>query len=631
MKKVKKIINNLRSLFLLLLLLRTASSTGWAQLQLVPLTRTPEQTPGARTSNTELTLPFWDDFSFTPGTVPLGSLWRDGGSVWVNDGLAIDPPSIRVATFDGLDATGKPYNVNDVLAKGFADRLESHIIRLDQVDASMRGTVYLSFFYQATGKGESPDLGDLLQLQFKTAEGRWETVWQRENEETIDPNRFYQVIVPVAAGFFHETFQFRFQNFARLSGPYDTWHVDYIFLHQGRSANDLSYPDRALASSLGSVFQTYHAIPKKHFFLQPDALADPPFRLSNLRLDLLQPLNYFLFAEVTKFANETTTAKATLATDNALGAVDAGAHKTATASVNGLGALLDASVDSLKITLKLGINTKDNLTPAQDGDYDATKYQPIDFRNNDTLRATYWLSSHYAYDDGTAEYGAALNQPGAMVAYEFNLMGVNFDTISFVDLYFPRFGDETARVIELQIRSNLSDNPEDLIHSEVITLQRNSQNIFWRKRLSEPRRVGKRFFVGWKQSSAAVIAIGLDKNTDSGSRMFFNTNGTWEQNTKITGSLMMRPVLGRGKAGPNTGLAEQIHFAPYPNPSTGTIYLSGSVGEVMMLNTMGQPVAYSRAQVGEATEITIDASSGVYILRATIDGQHRTAKLMIVR
>jgi hypothetical protein len=64
----------------------------------------------SRTKATELTLPFWDDFSFTVTERPDNSLWLDGANIWVNDGLGINPPSIRVATFDGTDGTGKPYN-----------------------------------------------------------------------------------------------------------------------------------------------------------------------------------------------------------------------------------------------------------------------------------------------------------------------------------------------------------------------------------------------------------------------------------------------------------------------------------------------------------------------------------------
>src|SRR5688572_33301272 len=64
----------------------------------------------ARTKSlTKRSLPFWDDFSFTPvndtlvalSNYPVDSLWVNNSTVWINNGMAINPPSLNVATFDG--------------------------------------------------------------------------------------------------------------------------------------------------------------------------------------------------------------------------------------------------------------------------------------------------------------------------------------------------------------------------------------------------------------------------------------------------------------------------------------------------------------------------------------------------
>src|SRR5687768_12316199 len=84
-------------------------TVSYAQLELFPVQRkgaTPEvvkrSTTNARTQeDAPLTLPFFDDFSkTTEGIYPDVELWDSSYSVWVNDAMAIDPPTRNVATFD---------------------------------------------------------------------------------------------------------------------------------------------------------------------------------------------------------------------------------------------------------------------------------------------------------------------------------------------------------------------------------------------------------------------------------------------------------------------------------------------------------------------------------------------------
>ena len=55
-----------------------------------------------------LTLPFIDDFSQNY-IFPDGNLWEDM-DVYINSNFPDYPITYGVATFDGLDATGTPYN-----------------------------------------------------------------------------------------------------------------------------------------------------------------------------------------------------------------------------------------------------------------------------------------------------------------------------------------------------------------------------------------------------------------------------------------------------------------------------------------------------------------------------------------
>lgn len=571
----------------------------------------------------------------------MTSRWTASTSAWVNSGLAIQPPSINVATFDGIDSLGKPYSVNDVLAKGFADKLESQPIDLLAVPTSSRASVYFSFYYQLRGRGEAPELGDRLILEFLNKDKKWEQIWTRENDGTLSPDVFNQVILPITEDrFFHAGFRFRFKNFARLSGPYDSWHLDYIYLNDGRTAGDTSYPDRSVVSTLTSIFGVVRAMPKAHFFAAGNAvLTKPSFIIHNLRVGNDQPVNYFSFAQVSKFSGGVETKLPNKLLDSAasIGSVKGLEFRTVQANNTGLLGLLDPTSDSLRIRLKLGLSSGDNIVPAPNvaGDYDSAKFAPIDFRHNDTLRAEYWLSSYYAYDDGGAEYGAGLNQPGSQVAYQFDLAGVEDATVTHLQMYFPRFGDETSQVIELRIWNDLSEDVNSLLYKEVVTLQRNELNNFWIKKLNKAVAVKKTFYVGWRQTSAAVIAVGLDKNNDTGDRISFNINGTWQQNKLVVGSLMIRPVIGAPvQPGPDPvdGVEEVLttSWAPYPNPSEGTFNIPASAEDISLSDISGRSIDFTASPMADRTEVAITRPSpGLYIIRMNVLGQRRACKIMV--
>lgn len=609
---------------------------------LVPIAQTPEKinstnNAGARTM-AAVSLPFWDDFSSATTAKPLTDLWFAGRSVWVNTGLGINPPSIKVATFDGIDSLGRTYSANAVLAKGFADKLESQPILMEEVDPSARNTVYLSFFYQIKGRGELPDLGDILTLWFRDNNGNWEQVWSHENKGTEPTTQFTHVIVPVTdPKWFHNGFQFKFQNFARLSGPYDTWHVDYIYLNKGRSATDLSFPDRTITAPLTHLFGLYNAVPIKHLRREPSVMSRPSLTLNNMRLDQVPPdgqvVNYFTNATVVNYKGGVP------ATQNITLDVEAGlppliANQPATFALNTIpsASTIDAESDSAFIKLNVSISTGDNVLPppVDDGDYDEARYAPIDFRHSDTTSGRYMLTNYYAYDDGEAEYGAGLNQPGAQIAYEFNLVGVETENITNVGFYFPRFGDESSQVIELRIWNSLSENAGELLYSEVINVTRTSNNEFIRRTLTKPVPVGKRFYIGWKQQSASVIAVGLDKNNDTGNKIFFNINGSWNPNTAVAGSFMMRPYFGEGIDDVDNGVEDELALTVYPNPSDGTFTVPGRIDHAVMYDITGRVVGCSLERSADETRITLDHPvAGLYVLTVLKAGSRRSAKVVV--
>ncbi len=288
--------------------------------------------------------------------------------------------------------------------------------------------------------------------------------------------------------------------------------------------------------------------------------------------------------------------------------------------------------DSIHIKLTVGFDTGDDKikTPTE-GDYDFDVFNPIVFKTNDSLSAQYVLSDFYAYDDGKAEYGAGLNQPGAQLAYQFTMRTDQPDTIVAVDMYFPRFGDESNQIIQFKVLRDLTNSASSVLYQGNIPIQRNTQNKFWRVPLAEPAGVKDNFYIGWEQTSSAVIAVGLDKNTDSGDRIFSNINGSWEQNTTLKGSLMIRPVFGKGSGGPITGIDKRPSISVYPNPNQGTFYVSARIEDAVLYDLSGRKIAISIDKESTTTKITMLApTAGLYLLR-TFQNSRWTSSKVVVR
>jgi hypothetical protein len=640
-----------RSTILFALLLQlTITHSGFGQLVIVPIQKetSERKNKASRTESIDpVLLPFWDDFSSVRNGKPKSNLWQYGESVWVNEGMAIRPPSLNVATFDGLDSLGKPYNVNDVLAKGFADKLVSAPIRMDLVSEADKSRVFISFFYQFHGNGEPPDVGDLLSLSFKNNSGSWEVIWTKENDGKLLTDKFEQLIIPITGErFFHDTFQFRIQNFARLSGPYDTWHVDYIYISNGKLQTDPVrplYPDRAITSKLNSTLASYWSMPIKHFFSSTATnYIKPSVVITNLRQDQVagngQPVSYSSSARISSIKKNQTPVITDLPLDvnfNIGSELVFQQQRAVTLNAMPDVTALDATADSIHMKLSLTFDTGDNKvkTPTE-GDYDFNVFNPIEFRTNDSISASYVLSNFYAYDDGTAEYGAGLNQPGAQLAYQFDMKTNEPDTIVAVDVYFPRFGDESNQVIQFQILRALTNNPSDIIYQQSFPIQRNSQNKFWRITLiDQPAGVKEKFYIGWKQNSSAVIAVGLDKNTESGNKIFANLTGTWEPNITLKGSLMIRPVFGKGNGVGEevTGLEDAFSkISIYPNPSPGRFYVSPGAEHVEVLDLTGRRMATDMEQINDRTHVTMHhPHTGIYLVKIYQNNQWVTKKIVV--
>jgi hypothetical protein len=208
-----------------------------------------------------------------------GIHWTDNFA-WQNTTNAINPLTIGVATLDGLNEFGLPYNNTVTNAYGVADFLTSK-----PIDLSLLGTsdnVYLSFFYQAAGLGDNPNPNDSLVVEFKGVNDVWKRKWSIAGSSASD---FKQVYIPIYETSFdsllysNTEFQFRFKNYASLSGNNDLWNIDYVRLDKNRIPNSLDtvIRDVAMLYTFPNYLKTYSMLPWEQMQAGTDSFTDTIF------------------------------------------------------------------------------------------------------------------------------------------------------------------------------------------------------------------------------------------------------------------------------------------------------------------------------------------------------------------
>jgi hypothetical protein len=646
-------------------LLLAGSYASRAQLQRFPIPHTAVQktnahlNAGGRTKEAAAdTLPFWDDFSkpylgFFADTLR----WLDSYSVWVNDGMGINPPTINVATFDGLDSAGRAYNPNEILSTGYTDYLTSIPLDLSEgkISVAERPGVFLSFFYQWRGNAEAPDASDFLEVDFKSIDGTWITAMTIFPGDDPQSTLFYHTILQVSGDeYFHDNFQFRFRSFGRMSGPFDTWNVDYVYLNKDRNINDLSFPDRALSTRLGPLFGKYRSIPRRHFFSNAQ-LTPPTFEIQNMK-NVEASINFRtegFFSSTDLDTDNTTTYETVIGkatpiniTDNVLFANEHRSVRMDTLpDINDpLQFPADPAIDSTLIRLTVALQTNDNIPfnnapPIEadsTGDY-TPNYSPIDFTRNDTLKADYVLSNYFAYDDGVAEYSAGLIESGNLVAYQFEIdtsYTLKQDTLIGFDIYFPPYGLTSNQRIDFFIYHDNDGVPGELwlrIPSKVVTAK--GVNQFQRIVFLPALLINeKKFYIGWKAPVSGTALVGLDISNDTGDKIFVNTNDSWYQNQDVRGSLMVRAIFGSGVIDSSVGVEDEVKFAIYPNPSRGNFYIEGPVTDVEIFSLTGQVIPFASEATENRTQISVrDHTPGLYVLRYKTGNKTKSAKIIISR
>jgi len=506
---------------------------------------------------TALSLPFFDDFT-TYGVFPDDTKWMDH-YVYVNNTMAVQQITRGVATFDGLNAKGGPYDSVNNTSLIYADSLTSQPIDLSVHVAG--DSIYLSFFYQPQGNGFSPEPTDSLMLYMKKTSG-WVKVWGKEGSPL---QQFRQVMIPVAeAAYFHNDFQFRFVNKVSVNINDDHWNIDYVEMATGRSILDTSISDIATSRNPTFLLNDYTSMPYRHF-------------TANSAAELATNHSYFVR---NNFGTPATVQSGYVA-------------REATTNTP----QFSSSVSNVAVTgfteqqLQLPMYNINYNAPGQydrvvlEQKYFATSPVGTDPKENDTIIHNQVFDNYLAYDDGTAEKSYFLNQSAtlpALTAIEFHLNQP--DTIRGVAIYFGRQVPLASnKFFSVAVYKDIAVNggSDNLVYQQDLLFPSyaDTVNNFWIYKFDTPvAMTAGTFFMGTIQPAASgsdSLYFGLDENRAGGNHLYVNYLNVWQPSI-VGGALMIRPLLGQpiiASAVEEVGRDEQV-WSIYPNPATTSLTIA---------------------------------------------------------
>lgn len=577
-----------------------------------------------------LHLPFFDDFAYK-GPNPIDSLWLDD-DVFINNTFTNDQITRGVATFDHLDANGTPYDFLSRFASSKADTLTSQCINLkndrDLNNYVIGDSIYLSFYVQTGGLGDVPEAGDSLLLQFKNTIGDWTTVWNiTGNAASI----FKQFFVGIDnADYLFNTFQFRFINYVKNSGNMNHFHLDYVELNEERSVNEVRTRAIAFAREPKGLLAPYSILPYDHFSVNPTSYMSASSSRSFYMRNNSQNATALVLYDVEAKDEQNTSIYSFLATN---------------ASNIPPQSTLVKTIDAFPLTGLTGdtpiITTKYTFLPNSTLTYDSVEQQVYNNFNNNSVEKITRFHHFYAYDDGSAEVGYALDYSGLPSGPGYTVVGFNLaktDTLQGVDIHFNRAFEEVGnRPIKLQFWQQIANGAgktDQLIYEiEAVPTYVNGRNGFARFELDTLIILpAGEFFVGWEQNSDFKINVGWDENYDQlNTHIFYNLTGTWAPLPNgFNGTLMIRPLIGKPII-PTVSVANvdaTIDFNVYPNPSNGHVNISSNEGiQYQIFDLTGKLIVQSMdSKMMHSLQLS---KKGIYICLATSNKGRSTRKIII--
>ena len=579
----------------------TLTAIGQVEETVDVLTQRHSPSASLKTTATDDTiqLPVIDEFT-SQSTYPNSEIWVDD-YVFINSTQAQNPLSIGVATFDGLNENGFPYDPKDKSSDTLADVLTSKYF-----DLRSENNVFLSFYYQAGGLGEAPNADDSLVVEFWTvADSTWEQVWVRKGSTR---RNFRPAIIAVdSIKWLQNGFQFRFGAYGARNGAFDIWNLDYFYFSDNRNAGDSIVKDPAFVRQLPNFTKKYSSMPWFHFnnnllkdtitttYRRNGPTPSPPWSLTKNKFTLVRNGNVELTSA--GFVNSTDQHNVDLENPMFINAFNPA-----------------PPTDSFSLGMA-------SVLPG-------TKVEP--FTANDTLIGRQTFKNYYAFDDGTAEraYGIK-NSFGARMA--IRLQAEKPDSLKGVYFRFAHAGvDATDYTFKICIWESTNGEPGNLIyqtdsnyvadygyyHNSFIPFQLDTSAIY----------INGPVFIGIRQNTDQPIYVGLDLNTPKATPVYYGDLFFWYESL-AAGTVMIRPYFNHQPYDLGFVENESASLKIYPNPVDDILYVeTDNEVKYWITDLSGRTIQHGKTDGSINLE---SLTNGLYIATFETDGQLFSEKIIV--
>ena len=436
---------------------------------------------------------------------------------------------------------------------------------------------------------------------------------------------FEQVMIPIRdLKYFQDNFYFRFYNYASIVNSSlpcdrsneDNWNIDFVYLNINRSINDINYPILTFSGQRPSFFNRYQSIPYRQYRINPNSAVRENLDINIANLDGIDHEAYYYY-KVDQIGGDQhytrTLDPVIIHPYREAGFLNCPEYGESPACPY-VGELFALSMwyDSVSYQVSHYV-------------YDSTANPPM----VDSMIYRLGMYNYYAYDDGIPELGYGLSNPGGKFAVRFDIN--EYDTIQGVQMLFNHtLNDANNKYFDIVVWKDENGKPGDEIYRLSKRRPEWQEQIyrFSYYKFDETIALASAFYIGIEQMEGGLINIGFDASIDNSQYNFVNTNGSWQQSSKL-GSLMIRPVVG---ASYYIGLDEQ-ESAPslrlYPNPVNQVLHLEGDFenSQISIYDLTGRKVYQDEYQ----HEISVsNLDNGLYFIHIiTSEGQVINQKFII--
>jgi hypothetical protein len=552
--------------------------------------------------------------------------WIDNHA-FVNNTMSINPPTYGVATLDGIDSIGHPYNFANANAQGIADYLTSYPINLQN-----KTNVFLSFYYQPQGLGNSPESEDSLVVEFYAPHpiDRWYHAWSVSGSE-VHP--FKYVSIPVIFDhFLKKGFQFRFKNYATLSGSFDHWHIDYVYLNDNRVVHDSIIPDLAYKEVPQTLLKEYISMPWSHYVLDPDYYMKEELsvKLNNLSSLTLEGRNRYEVIDKKDFSTIFVSQNINIITFQKQS--DSTFNHSVNKSINNFKFPTDN--DKTKEFLIKYVSNSNTIQASE-----------INF-NNDTIIARQKFDTYYAYDDGIPERAFAMAGSGAKLAYQFELQ--ESDTLTAVLISILEMFNDINNSFRMVVWSDKNNLPDQVLYTGdyyevprfIVDADFRVPLTFRRYELDTALVLPEgKYHIGWEQALLDKFYVGFDMNNITNHKLKYNLDGFW-QDVTFKGSLLLRPDFGNADLQPiislnvNEQLSDSEKLSTYPNPSNGWTTFSlknNHITSIHIYDMVGKMILENHNIHEQYVRIDLShLQTGIYFVNAYDNNKNQYSQKLII-